>query len=208
MLQSHVQLRHAMKMHMMVSKKKKKKKNDLAHPCGPYSPPLSDPSRPFARSLARIHSPPPSSSSISLTRHYEATSASHAQTGSAPPQKSDSRRPGATAPPRGPARPQDRRCHPPYPCRRRRRRRRQHRRCPDRLRPTSVPREAGQEAAGPDARRVRFQTPWVEAAAEVAAVAAVVATPEVVIVVMEAAVAATATAVAVEARVPREMRRR
>ena len=157
MLQSHVQLRHAMKMHMMVSKKKKKKKNDLAHPCGPYSPPLSDPSRPFTRSLARIYPPPPSSSSISLTRRYEATSANRAQTGSAPPQKNGSRRPGATAPPRGQARPQDRRCHPPYPCRRRRRR--QHRRCPDRLRPTSVPREAGQEAAGPDARRVRFRTP-------------------------------------------------
>jgi hypothetical protein len=46
MLQSHVQLRHAMKMHMMVSKKEKEK-NDLA-PAGRI--PLPSASRPFARS--------------------------------------------------------------------------------------------------------------------------------------------------------------
>src|SRR5579863_5194084 len=114
MLQSHVQLRHAMKMHMMMFRNKNMKKTTSLTPRRPYPSPLSVPQ------LARVHSPPSSSSpspSTSLTHRYEATSAIHAQTGSAPPQKSGSRQPGATAPPRGPARHQHQRYHPPYPYR-------------------------------------------------------------------------------------------
>jgi hypothetical protein len=142
-----------------------------------------------------LHAPLP----YLITRHYAATSAIHAQTGSAPQQKSGSQQPDATAQPSGPA-PQHRRCHPP-PYRRHR--------CPDQRRPTSAYRTAGPGEVAPGARPVRVRTLEVEAAAVVAAAAAVAAS----VVETEfeiaaiAAVAGAAVVAVVEGRVPRETRR-
>src|SRR6266850_3015951 len=135
-----------------------------------------------------------------ITHHYAATSAIHAQRGSAPLQKSGSRQPDATAQPPGPA-PQHQRCHPP-PYRRRRHR------CPDQRRPTSAHRTAGPGEVAPGVRPVRVRTLEVEAAAVVAvAVAAAVAASVVETVFGTAAIAAVAGAAVVERRVPRETRR-
>lgn len=119
------------------------------YPIPHLSPPLSLRNSP--RSIPRVPL-------LLLTRHYVATLAIHARTGSAPPQKSGSRQPDATAQSPGQA--------PPY--------RRRHHRCLDQRRPTSAHRTVGPGEVAPGARPVRVRTLEVEAA-EVAVAAAAVA---------------------------------